>query len=569
MEWGSDAFAATLRELGFEYVALVPGSSLAGLHDSLVNVLDDRDPKMLVCLHEEHSIAIAHGFAKVTDRPLLVLLHSNVGLMHAAMAYYNAWCDRVPMVTIGATGPLDAKKRRPWIDWIHTSRDQAALVRAYTKWDDQPGSVPAAVESIVRAKQYATTAPCGPTYVVLDMELQERKLDAPLALPDVTRFAAPQPAAPTAADVERVATLLREAKRPFIAMGRCTRDVAAWDRRVELAERLNARVVTDLKVGAAFPTDHPLHVGLPAVRLTPAQIAVAKEADVILALDMMDLGGLLHGAFAHGPVTATVINCSLDRYVHNGWSLDHQMPAPVDVDLVADHGELVRALLAIIPPAVDTAPFVRLPAPSVPAHAGEMGIASFSAGLEEAFAQTEHCYIRIPLGSNGGARFTFRHPLDYLGADGGAGVGAGPGQAVGSALGLRGTTRLPVAVLGDGDYLMGVTALWTAVAYKIPLLVIVANNRCYYNDVVAQERIAITRGRPVERKWVGQMLDEPAPDIAGFARAQGATGIGPIADRAQLATALAEAVEIVRAGGVCVVDVLVAAEYDNAQVAVG
>ena len=157
MEWGSDAFAATLRKLGFKYVALVPGSSLAGLHDSLVNVLDNQDPTMLVCLHEEHSIAIAHGFAKVTDEPLLVLLHSNVGLMHAAMAYYNAWCDRVPMVTIGATGPLDAKKRRPWIDWIHTSRDQAALVRPYTKWDDQLGSVPAAVESIVRAKQYATT----------------------------------------------------------------------------------------------------------------------------------------------------------------------------------------------------------------------------------------------------------------------------------------------------------------------------------------------------------------------------------------------------------------------------
>ena len=138
--YGSDCVAEVIRALGIPFVALNPGASFRGLHDSLVNHLGNRDPQMLLCLHEEHAVAIAHGWAKVTGRPMAVALHSNVGLMHGTMAIYNAWCDRVPMLVIGATGPVDAAKRRPWIDWIHTARDQGALVRNFTKWDDQPAS---------------------------------------------------------------------------------------------------------------------------------------------------------------------------------------------------------------------------------------------------------------------------------------------------------------------------------------------------------------------------------------------------------------------------------------------
>src|SRR5215475_7184885 len=171
--WGSDAVALMLREIGLPYVALNPGASFRGLHDSLVNLLGNHQPQILLCLHEEHAVAIAHGYAKVTSKPLAVALHSNVGLMHATMAIFNAWCDRVPMLIIGATGPVDAARRRPFIDWIHTVRDQAAMVRHYTKWDDQPASVAAAEESLLRAMQLSTTAPCGPVYVVLDVALQE------------------------------------------------------------------------------------------------------------------------------------------------------------------------------------------------------------------------------------------------------------------------------------------------------------------------------------------------------------------------------------------------------------
>ena len=130
IEWGSDALAELLSRLDLRYLALVPGSSYRGLHDSLVNYSGNRDPQMLVCLHEEHAVAIAHGYAKVTGRPMAVAVHGNVGLMHATMAIYNAWCNRVPMLIIGATGPVDAARRRPWIDWIHTSADQGALIRA-------------------------------------------------------------------------------------------------------------------------------------------------------------------------------------------------------------------------------------------------------------------------------------------------------------------------------------------------------------------------------------------------------------------------------------------------------
>src|SRR5437773_2720567 len=189
--WGSDAVALMLRELDIPYVALNPGASYRGLHDSLVNLLGTRDPQMLLCLHEEHAVAMAHGYAKVTGRPMGAIVHSNVGLMHATMAIFNAWCDRVPVFVLGATGPVDAAKRRPWIDWIHTARDQGAIVRDYTKWDDQPASPAAARESLIRATWMANTAPMGPVYVNLDAEMQESKLTEPLAPIDITRYMPP------------------------------------------------------------------------------------------------------------------------------------------------------------------------------------------------------------------------------------------------------------------------------------------------------------------------------------------------------------------------------------------
>src|ERR1700728_4796318 len=185
--FGSDIIADALSSLDIPYIALTPGASYRGLHDSIVNYLGNSKPQMLLCLHEEAAVAIAQGYAKVTGKAMATAVHSNVGLMHASMAIFNAWCDRMPVVVLGATGPVDAAKRRPWIDWIHTARDQGALIRDYTKWDDQPASPGAAREAILRGTWIANTAPQGPVYINLDAEMQEAKLAEPLPPIDAAR----------------------------------------------------------------------------------------------------------------------------------------------------------------------------------------------------------------------------------------------------------------------------------------------------------------------------------------------------------------------------------------------
>src|SRR5579883_3175626 len=280
--WGSDAIAAAIRDLDIPYVALNPGSSYRGLHDSLVNYLGNANPRMLLCLHEESAVAIAHGWAKVTGRPMLAIVHSNVGLMHATMAIFNAWCDRAPVIVLGANGPLDATRRRPWIEWIHTTRDQAALIRDYIKWDDQPASVGAAVEAVYRANLIAATPPRGPVYISFDLAVQEDEVVAMPALPAAARHA--PPLAP-----EHAGSAVEQA----------------------------ARLLTDRKAGATFPTGHPLHAAL-AVDGN----AVLAAADVILSLDWIDLAGTLRGAFGRSPPTAKIIQVSLDQNLHRGWVMD-------------------------------------------------------------------------------------------------------------------------------------------------------------------------------------------------------------------------------------------------------
>jgi thiamine pyrophosphate-dependent acetolactate synthase large subunit-like protein len=565
MAWGSDAVAALLRELGFPYIALNPGASYRGLHDSLVNHLGNERPEMVVCLHEEHAVAVAHGYAKVTEQPLAVALHSNVGLMHATMALFNAFCDRVPMLVIGATGPVDAAERRPWIDWIHTAADQGALVRDYVKWDDQPASAAASVESIARGNLLTRAHPPAPVYVCLDAGMQEAALAEPVRLPDPERHRPPEPPTPSAEQTAAVAELLAGAARPLLLVGRVSRDEAAWAERVALAERTGARVLTDLKVGAGFPSRHPLHPADPGTFLTPAGRELVRAADVIVSLDWVDLAGTLRQAYEDAPVSAAIVHCSCDFTLHRGWSKDHFALPPVDVAIAAHPDRLVSELLQRGDDAADDA--APAPAPGWAGHqvtvspapapgAGLIGISELAAALGDALGERPACLVRLPLGWQG-ADLDVAHPLDYLGQDGGAGLGSGPGMAVGAALALRDDERLAVAVLGDGDLLMGANALWTAARCRLPLLVVVANNRSFYNDEVHQERVALVRDRPVENRWVGQHIRDPDPDLAALARSLGLEGRGPISEPAELAPALAEAVAAAAAGAAVVVDVRV------------
>ena len=563
--FGSDVIAETLRALDVPYIALNPGASYRGLHDSLVNYLGNTRPQMLLCLHEESAVAIAHGYAKVTGRAMAAAVHSNVGLMHATMAIFNAWCDRLPVLVLGATGPVDAVKRRPWIDWIHTARDQGALVRPYTKWDDQPASPSAAREALMRAWFLAHAAPMGPVYVNFDAEMQEAKLSEPLDPIDVARFTPPVASAPSAELVAKAAALLKTAKTPVMLIGRTSRSPDAWDARVKLAEGAGARVITDLKCGASFPTDHPRHLGAPSVLTPDAEgFRALAAADVILSLDWVDLAGTLKAAKAPA-AGAKVIHVSVDYQAHNGWSMDHQGLAPVDVLLAAGPDAAVPLLIAALG---------EMPGrPAAPQASQDGALSSdtltvehLARALRGAVGERPVSLTHLPLSWNG-AWWPFRDPLDYLGADGGGGLGAGPGVTVGAALALRGSGRMAIGICGDGDFLMGVTALWTATHYRIPLLIVVANNRSFYNDEVHQERVARMRNRPVENKWIGQRIADPDIDIAGLARAQGARGFGPVEDVRGLEPMLAEAIAAVAQGEVAVVDVRVAPGYTPAMTA--
>jgi thiamine pyrophosphate-dependent acetolactate synthase large subunit-like protein len=543
--WGSDAVAAMLRALDIPYLALNPGASYRGLHDSIVNYLGNERPQMLLCLHEESAVAIAHGYAKASGRMMGAVLHSNVGLMHGSMAIFNAWCDRVPMLILGATGPWDAARRRPWIDWIHTASDQGALVRDYTKWDNQPASVPAAYEALMRAAQMANTAPRGPTYINLDAALQEAKIGPLPPLPDVSRFSPPPPVRPSDAPLKEAAQLLSAAKNPVMLIGRVGRSLDAWKARIALAEKLQAKVFTDIKTPAAFPTDHPLHAAPPA---TFPDGALLKEADVVLSLDWVDTAGTLKAAWGDAPIGAKVIRVSVDAHVHRGWSSDYQGLPPSDAYLMCEPDVAVPLLLDLV-----RARPAAVPSRAEPTFEKDeaVTIRALARVFNELTQGMEVCLSKLPLGWNGAYRH-FRHPLDYLGADGGGGVGAGPGLTVGAALALKGSGR------------MVNTALWTATHYRLPCLFLVANNRSFYNDELHQERVAKTRGRPVENKWIGQRIDEPDIDLAMMARAQGAVGIGPVRELSQLPSAVEEGIAKVKAGDVCVVDVRVMPGYDSA-----
>jgi thiamine pyrophosphate-dependent acetolactate synthase large subunit-like protein len=186
--------------------------------------------------------------------------------------------------------------------------------------------------------------------------------------------------------------------------------------------------------------------------------------------------------------------------------------------------------------------------------------------LRKAVGKRDVSLLHLPLSWNG-AWWPFRHPLDFVGSDGGGGIGGGPGISVGAALALRHSGRLPVAICGDGDFLMGATALWTAAHYRIPLLFVIANNRSFYNDEVHQERVARMRDRRIENKWIGQRISDPDVDIVKMARAQGAVGFGPVVGREEMMPAFENAIRAVEAGSVAVVDVRVEPGYTPAMTA--
>ena len=573
--WCSDTLATVLRELQIEYVALSPGSSFRGLHESLVNFLENRSPEMLLCLHEEHAVAIAHGWAKVTGTPMGILVHANVGLMHATMAIYNAFCDRVPMLIMGGVAPMDAGRRISPAHWYHSVLDQGALVRDYVKWDDQPFSLHGTVDALLRANQLTRTVPMAPCYVSIDQRMQEDPLPSQAVIRDVTRYGPPVPFRPDAEAVRHAAEMLVAAKRPVILAGRVSRSEAAWNARVALAEALGADVVTDMKVATAFPTDHPLHPGDPMLVFADERsLASIRDADVIVSLDWVDMVNLFARIWPSGEVPPKVIQISADRIVHKGWSRDHMALPPADLDILAEPCSTVPLLLESVRKlqGADQRAHAaerletkrregrqRKPVRAAHAKPDDIGLWDIGVALDAARTQREITVIRAPLGWHSGA-YPFRHPLDYLGYDGSGGIGSGPGHAVGAALALRDSGRVPVALVGDGDYLMGVTALWTAVHHRIPLLVIISNNASYFVDEEHQRAVSRQRKRSIENAWVGQRIDDPLIDLCAMARAQGCSA-ERVERRSELRDAIARGIDAFDAGKCHVIDVAILPDY--------
>jgi thiamine pyrophosphate-dependent acetolactate synthase large subunit-like protein len=552
--WGSDIAAQMLRRFNIPFISLNPGASYRGLHDSLVNHLGNETPGILLCLHEDHSVAIAHGYARVTGEPMACVLHANVGLLHGMMGLFNAWCDRAPMLVLGATGPLASENRRPWIDWIHTMRDQASLVRAFVKWDDQPSSPDALAESLARANLLTRSHPCAPVYVCLDAGLQESRLEKEPNWPDLTRLQPPAAPRPAKAQIEKAIAVLGAAKRIVILAGRGQRTDAAWNARIALGERLGAVVMSDLKSGAMFPTDSPAHVVPPFNALPKAARDILCECDCILALDWIDLGGALKQASAAGTVTANIIAASLDQNLHSGAGMEYQALAPADVFMATTSDAAVEELLSALGPG-NKAPWkTRSPARRKASNGDAVTLDLIATCLRSQFNDPEKVTFSLLNRGFPVDIWPFKAALAYLGKDGGGGLGSGPGLSVGAAVALERMGRYAVSVLGDGDFCMGATAIWTAVRHRIPMLILIDNNRSYFNDELHQENVARARERDVRNRWIGMRMEDPLPDIAGLARAQGAVGIGPVTKAADVAGALEEGVGILMKGGVCVID---------------
>jgi thiamine pyrophosphate-dependent acetolactate synthase large subunit-like protein len=562
--FGSDHIVRLLAQLGYEYVALNPGASFRGLHDSLVNQPDA--PGIIVATHEEVAVAIAHGYAKASGRPMAAAIHDVVGLQHASMAIFNAFADGAPMLLLGGSGPADAAKRRPFIDWAHTALVQGNLVRDFVKWDDQPGSLVATLEAITRGHRVASSEPSGPVYVSIDSTIQEEDALAPPA------FHAPaHPAAsvlsPDPAAVETVAAWLVEADRPVAVVDMMGRDSHAVGALVQLSELLGMSVV-DLGGRFNLPSAFPMNV------LTDAE--EVSGADVVLALDVVELHEPLRrlGALApDGSLSARVINVSTRELGIRSWATTYGKLSPSDVFIPAAAGEAVRAILEACR---------RRPRPAAAAERVEEAAVRQQrrreAWREEAEATAgdtpiARAWLTLVLGrAIEGHRWalvndtiehpwprrlwSFERPEQWLGGSGGGGMGYGIGASVGAALALAPQGILPVDIQGDGDLLYAPGAIWSAVHHRIPLLIVVFDNRAYHNSRGHALKLAEQRGRPPERAEIGTTLDDPPIDLAALARSMGAAGYGPIADPSEVEAVLERAVKDVSAGGVALVDVV-------------
>ncbi|MCU1432507.1 MAG: thiamine pyrophosphate-dependent enzyme possible carboligase or decarboxylase [Actinotalea sp.] len=560
----SDAVVDVLRELGCRYLPLNPGSSFRGLHDSLVNYADGSGPQMILCTHEEIAVAAAHAYAKATGDVGFAVVHDLVGLMHASMAVYDAWCDRAPLVVLGGGGPADPADRRP-IDWFHSANVQSSLVRPFVKWDDDPVAPQAMLDGIVQARRMAASAPQGPTYVTLDAAVQEQP-DTGLVSTAAAGLAADPPFAARAQEVEAAVDLLLSATLPVVVAGRVGLDASCTPLLVHLAELLGA-ACRDERNHTALPTSHPLNL--------TGDKGLIDEADVVLAVDLHDLSHVLDTRTAPG--VPQVIDLSVNSLAVRSWANAGSGLRPADLRLVADPRHGLEQLIDAVTARVGGQDGAAAAARAARSAAIQERHAALRAGQKQALAdrwdETPIAVPRLVAEVHEAVRslpwlLTLRNTRSwpegiwdfdrggrYLGHSGGGGIGYGPGAMLGGGLAARDRGEFAVGIIGDGDLLFAPGALWSAVHHQVPMLVVVNNNRSFFNDDQHQAVVARRRGRPAENSHIGTAIHEPEVDFGSIARGHGAWAGEAVLTPEALAPALAAAVQQVLAGRVAVVDV--------------
>jgi acetolactate synthase I/II/III large subunit len=563
--WASDVIVDLLHAYDLPFAALNPGASYRGLHDSIVNYGGNK-PSMMLCQHEETAVQIAHGYAKASGKPMVAILHNLVGLLHANMAVYYAYADRAPVFIIGATGPMDETKRRPRIDWIHTALVQGEAVRAYTKWDYQPTVIGGVPESFARAYSVMLTEPRGPIYMCYDAWLQEQPLEEDVVLPPAAAAKVPARIAPDPQALKEAAELILKSRRPVILAEFVGRDAGGFHALVELAETLGAPVY-DVNSRLNFPSRHPLNLSMVK--------DVFRDADLVLCLDTRDweratteLESATREVTSIVPPGCKWIDIGFGDLELSSWAMDYQRLVHADLRIMADTTLAIPALTALLKSRVakNQKRLKAIAALRKSAHArwqaeakqdwdaSPISLPRLASEVWNAIKTEDWVLTAGTL--DGWARILwdfdqpYRHPGKSLGTATQIGI------SLGVALAHRDAGRLVVDLQPDGDLMFDAGALWVAAKHRIPLLVVMYNNRAYYNDWEHQIRMAKLRGTPLERAHIGMDMDDPAPDFAAMAKAMGWYAEGPIERPGEIASALGRAIERVKAGQPALLDTI-------------
>jgi acetolactate synthase-1/2/3 large subunit len=576
---GSDFMVDVLKALGFEYMAANPGSSFRALHESIINYGGNTKPELLTCCHEESSVAMAHGYAKIEGRPMLVMAHGTVGLQHASMALYNAFADRVPVfMVIGNI--LDAMWRRSDVEWTHAVQDASAMVRDYIKWDDTPVSLRHFAESAMRGYRMAMTPPYGPVVLVADLVLQEEAIpQADRSTLRVPRLTEPVPPAGEAGAVEELARLLVAAENPRIIAGRPARTPRGLALLVELAELLQIPV-QDARYAMRmnFPNRHPLKLGS-GVPVGDADLVLGLEhPELFMNLNRLTpvnrLGMESQPLYRPGTKVATISAHELltkSNYQDVGRYVEADLAIPADTEatlpslieackrrLTADRRSALEARGRRHAEAARRAADQQLEEAAWGWDASPISTARLSAELWNVVKDRDWSLVSdVTFISGWPLRlWDFTKHYQYIGWSGAYGIGYGAPAAVGAALANRKHGRLSVNIQCDGDLNYAPAVLWTAAHHRIPLLTVMHNNRAYHQERMFVVDMASRAKRDVTRSGIGNDLVDPVIDYTALAKAYGVHGIGPIERPNDLGPALKQAVEIVARGEPVLVDVV-------------